>query len=120
MKSQLSLALAAVVSQAFAGDSDWLSPVYKEIFQNKLPFPPTKTPKYQYKNGSNIIDYYEVEVKTFQQQVYKGLKPATMYGYDGVSPGPTFRMEKGRESVVRFVNNGELATSVHLHGSYSM
>jgi FtsP/CotA-like multicopper oxidase with cupredoxin domain len=95
--------------------------VYKEIFQNPLPKPPTKTPKYQYKNETTggIIDYYEVEVKTFQQQVYKGLKPATLYGYDGVSPGPTFRMEKGREAVVRFINNGELATSVHLHGSYS-
>jgi FtsP/CotA-like multicopper oxidase with cupredoxin domain len=34
-------------------------------------------------------------------------------------PGPTFHMTKGREAVVRFINNGVRATSVHLHGSYS-
>jgi len=94
MRSHFSFALAALVSQAFAGDDQWLSPVYKEIFRNPLPFPPDKAPKYQYKNETTggIIDYYEVEVKTFKQQVYPGLKPATLYGYDGVSPGPTFRM----------------------------
>ncbi|KAF2682768.1 Cupredoxin [Lentithecium fluviatile CBS 122367] len=121
MKSYLSLALVSLASQAFAGDSDWISPVYKDIFQKPLPFPPTKAPKYQYKNETTgaVVDYYEVEIKTFQQQVYPGLKPATLYGYDGISPGPTFRMERGREAVVRFINNGELATSVHLHGSYS-
>jgi bilirubin oxidase len=122
MKSYFPLALTTLVTQAFAGDSEWVSPVYKQIFQNPLPFPPDKAPKYQYRNETTgaIVDYYEVEIKTFQQQVYQGLKPATLYGYDGISPGPTFRMEKGREAVVRFVNNGTLATSVHLHGSYSM
>jgi hypothetical protein len=33
-------------------------------------------------------------------------------GYDGVSPGPTFRMTKGRESVVRFKNYGDSDISV--------
>ncbi|KAL2121670.1 hypothetical protein VTJ04DRAFT_2125 [Mycothermus thermophilus] len=36
-----------------------------------------------------------------------------------MSPGPTFIIEKGQETVVRFVNNASEATSVHLHGSYS-
>jgi hypothetical protein len=27
-------------------------------------------------------------------------------------------MTKGREAVVRFVNNAQMASSVHLHGSY--
>lgn len=40
-------------------------------------------------------------------------------GYDGLIPGPTFMQEKGQEAVVRFVNHGDLANSVHLHGSYS-
>jgi bilirubin oxidase len=70
MKSYLSLALAALASQVFAGDDEWLSPVYKQIFQNPLPFPPDKAPKYQYRNATTgaIVDYYEVEIKTFQQQ----------------------------------------------------
>lgn len=34
-------------------------------------------------------------------------------------PGPTFKMERGVQSIVRFINNVELPNSVHLHGSYS-
>jgi bilirubin oxidase len=66
------------------------------------------------------IDYYEIEIKPLTQQVYPGKKPARLVGYDGASPGPTFLMERGREAVVRFVNHGDLANSVHLHGSYSV
>lgn len=36
-----------------------------------------------------------------------------------MSPGPTFIIPRGIESVVRFVNNAERETSVHLHGSPS-
>jgi bilirubin oxidase len=141
MRAYLPLSLAFLVAgQARAGDDKWLSPVYKDIFQNELPTPPTKEKKYSYYNSTtnSYIDYYEVEIKPFQQQVYKGLKPAQLVGYgmfktsrynrsrhiannsvDGVSPGPTFRMEKDREAIVRFVNHGEKDISVHLHGSYS-
>lgn len=74
-----------------------------------------------YTNASTgaTIDYYEVEVKSFEQQVYPGLKKARLVGYDGMSPGPTFRMTRGREAVVRFVNKEDMAIAVHLHGSYS-
>jgi hypothetical protein len=40
------------------------------------------------------------------------LKKSRLVGYDGVSPGPTFRMTKGRESVVRFKNYGDSDISV--------
>jgi hypothetical protein len=43
MKKYLSATIATLLaSQARAGDNEWLSPVYKEIFQNPLPFPPDK------------------------------------------------------------------------------
>lgn len=63
--------------------------------------------------------YYEVEIKPFEAQVYPDLRPAALVGYDGISPGPTFIVPRGTESLVRFINHGELANSVHLHGSYS-
>jgi FtsP/CotA-like multicopper oxidase with cupredoxin domain len=122
MKNYLSFAFAAILaSQALAGDDDWVSPVYKEIFQNPLPIPKDKIKSYTYRNETtgNEIDFYEVDIKSYEQQVYRGLKPAKLVGYDGMSPGPTFRMTKGREAIVRFKNNGEKDTSVHLHGSYS-
>ncbi|PSN63509.1 hypothetical protein BS50DRAFT_500649 [Corynespora cassiicola Philippines] len=122
MKRFLSAAAASLLAlQALAGDDKWLSPEYKQIFQNPLPFPPDKKPKSTYYNETTkqSIDYYEVHVSPFEQQVYPGLRKAQLVGYDGISPGPTFRMEKGREAVVRFINNASSAFSVHLHGSYS-
>lgn len=69
--------------------------------------------------GKNIL-YYQVEIKEFKSQVYPDRGQATLWGYDGISPGPTFMVEKGTETVVRFVNNARLANSVHLHGSFSV
>jgi hypothetical protein len=66
------------------------------------------------------IDYYEIYINQFTQQVYPNKGNAVLVGYDGISPGPTFLIEKGRETVVRFINNATLASSVHLHGSYSV
>ncbi|KAH7399467.1 oxidase cueO precursor [Pyrenochaeta sp. MPI-SDFR-AT-0127] len=122
MRNIISLGVSAILaSQALAGDDKWLSPEYKQIFQNPLPIPPPKRKSYTYKNEKtgNEIDFYEVDVKPFEQQVYPGLKPARLVGYDGISPGPTFRMTKGREAIVRFKNHGDKDLSVHLHGSYS-
>jgi bilirubin oxidase len=65
------------------------------------------------------IDYYEIEIKSFTQSIYPGKKPASLIGYDGISPGPTFMMEKGREAVVRFINKSPRKSAIHLHGSYS-
>lgn len=66
------------------------------------------------------IRYYEVDIHQFSQNVYPDRGNATLWGYDGISPGPTFIMEKGTEAVVRFINHARLANSVHLHGSYSV
>ncbi|KAK0612632.1 Cupredoxin [Bombardia bombarda] len=100
---------------------DWLSPVYNFLYQFPLPIPPVKTPAMTITNPvtGNPIDYYEINIHSLTQQVYPNLGPATLVGYDGISPGPTFLITKGREAVVRFVNNATMANSVHLHGSYS-
>ncbi|KAI0394793.1 Cupredoxin [Xylariaceae sp. FL0594] len=98
-----------------------ISPEYPLIFRVPLPIPPVKQPKQVITNpvtGKDIL-YYEIEIRPFQQQVYPNLLPATLVGYDGISPGPTFIIQQGVESVVRFVNNAERDNSVHLHGSPS-
>lgn len=64
------------------------------------------------------MDYYEVEIKPLEVQIYPHLNKTRLVGYDGQNPGPTFMMTKGREAVVRFVNHADRANSVHLHGSY--
>ncbi|KAK4175203.1 putative bilirubin oxidase precursor [Triangularia setosa] len=68
---------------------------------------------------ANYVHYYEIEIKPFQHSIYPNLSPASLVGYDGISPGPTIMVPRGTESVVRFVNNAHTNSSVHLHGSYS-
>ncbi|KAF2181919.1 bilirubin oxidase [Zopfia rhizophila CBS 207.26] len=99
----------------------WISPEYKWFFEYPLPIAPIYSPKLTYTNASTkaIIDYYEVEVKRFQQQIYPNLKPTELVGYDGQSPGPMFMMQKGREAVVRFSNHSPGNISVHVHGQYN-
>ncbi|KNG44141.1 blue copper oxidase cueO precursor [Stemphylium lycopersici] len=101
--------------------ADLSSPVYNHIFQYELPIPPTKVKSYTYRNEStgNEIDFYDLDVKTFEQQIYPDLEPAQLAGYDGISPGPTFRITKGRESIVRVKNHSGKDISVHLHGAHS-
>ncbi|THW69970.1 oxidase cueO precursor [Aureobasidium pullulans] len=99
---------------ALADAKGWLSPVYQNFFEFPLPVPPTAKPVKSYDN----IDYYEIDIKPVDIEIYPG-KKARHVGYDGIVPGPTFRMQQGREAVVRFINHADRANSVHLHGSYS-
>ncbi|KAK4443350.1 putative bilirubin oxidase precursor [Podospora aff. communis PSN243] len=98
---------------------DWESPAYTWLYQYPLPIPPVKTPLMSITNPvtGNPIDYYEVYINAYTQTVYPNKSPVNLVGYDGMSPGPTFIIDRGRETVVRFVNNASMANSVHLHGS---
>jgi bilirubin oxidase len=70
------------------------------------------------KTGTKI-DFYEVKIREFTQNLFPDLGDATLLGYDGMAPGPTFRVKKGTETVVRFVNEYYRNSAVHLHGSFS-
>ncbi|KAJ9656091.1 hypothetical protein H2201_008642 [Coniosporium apollinis] len=115
------LFLAACLTGSALADFPWLSPVYQNFYEFPLPVPPIKQPKATFTSPATglPIDYYEVEIKPFFQQVYPNLGKTRFVGYDGISPGPTFKMTQGREAVVRFINHADRANSVHLHGSYS-
>ncbi|KAF1988077.1 Cupredoxin, partial [Aulographum hederae CBS 113979] len=96
------------------------SPNY-EPFQIPLPIPPIKKPSTTYTDPKSgiPIDFYEIEVKPFEKNLFPGLGKASLLGYDGMFPGPTFQVEKGRETVIRVVNSGERNVSMHLHGSFT-
>ncbi|KAK3988407.1 Cupredoxin [Cladorrhinum sp. PSN332] len=108
-------------SKELVARKDWEGAAYTWLYQFPLPIPPVKTPKLSILNPvtNNTIDYYEIYINEFYQTVYPTKSPARLVGYDGISPGPTFIIERGRETVVRFINNATLENSVHLHGSYS-
>jgi bilirubin oxidase len=98
-----------------------VSPPYPHAFQHPLPIPPIKAPLMTYVNPATgtPIDFYEVTITPFTKTFFPGLKDANLLGYDGMFPGPMFKVEKGRETMVRFVNKGLRPASVHLHGSFS-
>ncbi|TLD20840.1 hypothetical protein E2P81_ATG08504 [Venturia nashicola] len=99
-----------------------LSPQYQFAFQNPLPIPQVKEPSASYTNPQNQIpiDFYEIESRPFTHKFFPDLPGASdLLGYDGTFPGPTIRVQKGRQAVVRVVNKGQDQMNLHLHGSYS-
>lgn len=73
-------------------------------------------------------DYYRVSMEPAVAEIIPGFQ-TPVWGYNGLVPGPTFHVSRGRRVVVRQINNlparhPELDytpwTSVHLHGSASL
>ena len=97
------------------------SPAYKQPFKFPLPIPRVKSPLATYTDPATgtPIDFYEVKITPFKKRFFPDLQDANLVGYDGMFPGPMFQVERGRETVVRFVNQGFRPTSIHLHGSYT-
>ncbi len=48
---------------------------------------------------------YRVVMREFQAKVHRDLAPTTLWGYDGMSPGPTFEADSGEAITVEWVNN---------------
>ncbi|KAI9172810.1 Bilirubin oxidase [Paramyrothecium foliicola] len=107
--------------KAAEGTHGWVSPEYTWLYEFPLPIPPLKDPVKIVQNPltGKEIWYYELEIKPFAKQIYPNLGPAEFIGYDGISPGPTFYVPVGTETVVRVLNNSPNDNSVHLHGSPS-
>ncbi|PVI05199.1 bilirubin oxidase [Periconia macrospinosa] len=102
-------------------EKGWVSPPYRWIFEYPLPISPAKEIKFTWNDPVTgaPIDFYEVELKTFKKQIYPDLPETELQGYDGMSPGPYFAMQRNREAVVRFINSGPTNMSVHVHGQFS-
>jgi bilirubin oxidase len=66
------------------------------------------------------IDYFESTIMPFSQKVYPDRAAAAMVGYDGMSPGATYLMTRGRKAVVRYTNNNVWPAVIHNHGQPSV
>lgn len=116
------VALCAVAHATAETVSPRLSPRYQSAFQNPLPIPQVKEPLASYTNPQTKvpIDFYEIDSQPFTHKFFPNLPGASnLLGYDGSFPGPTIRVQKGRQTVVRVVNKGQDQMNLHLHGSYS-
>jgi spore coat protein A, manganese oxidase len=91
-------------------------------FQNAFRQPPQLQPSY----SDDTTDYYEIAIAKAQQNILAGVT-TEIWGYGGISPGPTIRQALNRKSVVRFVNHlgtdrnqKPIQSVVHLHGMGSL
>ncbi len=77
-----------------------------------------------------VVDYYESHMRQTRVPIMPGVPPTWIWGYQGMTPGPTIHAEHGRPVLVRHHNDmpdqhpvlryGPPATSVHLHGNASL
>ena len=108
------------------------SPLDKRMPTNRLPVPFTlgfrQPPVARAVATDGDEDRFRIRMRVAQLEILPGFE-TTIWGYDGLVPGPTFMVPAGRKTKVRFVNELPLKhpvlgftpwTSVHLHGSPSL
>ncbi|PVI05194.1 hypothetical protein DM02DRAFT_668422, partial [Periconia macrospinosa] len=87
---------ASSVNPSPENEDGWISPPYRWIFDYPLPIPPKKEKKLTWNDHVTgaAIDFYELELKTFKKQIYPDRPATELQGYDGMSPGPYFAMQR--------------------------
>lgn len=69
-------------------------------------------------SSDTTTDYYDITMQVGTKQIVPGTL-TTIWGYNGMYPGPTIKARSGRRAVVRQVNNLQESVSVHLHGGHT-
>lgn len=82
-------------------------------FQAPLPIPPVLAPV----RTDSSTDHYVVTMKPARVRILPDLT-TTIWGYEGLYPGPTIKARSGRRVAVRQVNQLPESTTVHLHGGH--
>jgi spore coat protein A len=80
-------------------------------FQVPLPIIPTLQPERVESN----TDFYDVTVRSATARILNGLD-TTIWGYDGLFPGPTIEAQVGRRVSLRLRNTLTVPIVNHLHG----
>ena len=83
-------------------------------FTVPLPILPVLAPT----SSDATTDYYDITMQVGTKGIIPG-KLTTVWGYNGIYPGPTIKARTGRRTVVRQVNNLQESMSVHLHGGHT-
>jgi len=73
-----------------------LSPLALTKFVDALPIPPIAQPESKSR--------YRIAMREFQARIHRDLPPTTFWGYNDMSPGPTFEVRSGEAVTVEWVN----------------
>ena len=82
-----------------------------EPFTQRLRIPPVLAPVRSDGDG----DHYEITQRVAAAQILPGVS-TTIWGYNGIFPGPTIESRSGRTISVTHTNELPIPTVVHLHG----
>ncbi|MCS1351066.1 multicopper oxidase family protein [Mechercharimyces sp. CAU 1602] len=72
-----------------------------EKFVNPLPIPPVIQPF----KKKRLYTSYRVEMREGKHQFDRSLPPSTIWGYNGIYPGPTFNVRVNERVRVKWINN---------------
>jgi len=86
-------------------------------FISPLPIPPLLTPTVKVDPTFGEFDYYAIEAKAATKQFIPGLQ-TTIWGYNGMFPGPAIKARSGRPVKLRVTNRLPENIVVHLHGGH--
>jgi len=84
-----------------------LKPTSLARFVDPLPIAPTARPvgtRAHPAYPGQTLPYYRMEMRAFTARLHRDLPPTPLWGYDGLSPGPTFETKRGEPLLIEWVN----------------
>jgi spore coat protein A, manganese oxidase len=97
MAPRLLSARQAAATSAMVMPSAGLKPVALSRYVDALPVPPVLRPL---AHGGTL----EVQMREFRHQAHRDLPATSMWGYNGMWPGPTLEVRRGQPLEVRWTN----------------
>lgn len=85
--------------------------VVREPFQVPLRIPPVLKPV----RSTDERDYFVTTMRAARRRLLPD-KRTPIWSFDGAFPGPTIKVTRGREAIVRRVNDLDVPVTIHLHG----
>ena len=79
-------------------------PVALASYVTPLAIPPVIHPYGRPNDRPKGADPIEIHLRPFRHQAHRDLPAATMWGYNGTWPGPTFEVRKGQPISVKWIN----------------
>ncbi|WP_144550746.1 multicopper oxidase family protein [Bacillus sp. X1(2014)] len=70
-------------------------------FVDELPIPPILNPRWK----DSSYTYYEVKMTEFKQSLHRELNDTTVWGYEGIYPGPTIEVESNENVYIKWSND---------------
>jgi spore coat protein A len=100
--------LLGAAGLAAGAESPALDPNTLQKFVDPLPIPPRAVPRGHREvpgHSTLKVPYYRIAMRQFAVKVHRDLPPTIMWGFEGMSPGPTFETRSGQGLLVEWVNN---------------